>query len=503
MRVDCDVLVVGLGPTGDVLAGLLALRGIRVIALDREPQPYPLPRAAVFDDEIMRIFQGLGVADHLVPLCRTPDRYEFVSADGDTLLEFPIKGEATVSGWEPSYLLHQPAVERALRRRAVDLGVEVRLGHRFVSLSQSTNQVVAVIDGPDGTYELKARYLVGCDGAGSAVRAATGSGLFDYEFDEPWLVIDALVPESAAAPDRVVQICDPARPSTYLKMTGERVRWEFMILPGESAEDVSDPAFIKSLLAPWNLGDDIQFERKAVYRFHGLVADRWREGRVLLAGDAAHQMPPFAGQGMCSGVRDAGNLAWKLASVLRGEADDRLLESYQAEREPHVRAIIETAIAMGKIICLTDPEAAAARNAGMRAQRAAGASDISIKYPDLNGGCLDKSSGAGSLFPQFPVGGRLSDELFGTGYSLIGRRLNIDPAEVPVVRVFNLEDKSLQTIAPAIDAWLVSHGANAVLVRPDRHVFGSGDACNLIDRLSKLAGIRTSLEVTGALSNPA
>jgi 3-(3-hydroxy-phenyl)propionate hydroxylase len=254
---------------------------------------------------------------------------------------------------------------------------------------------------------------------------------------------------------------------------------------------VNDPAFIKTLLAPWKLGDDIQIERRAVYRFHGLVADRWREGRVLLAGDAAHQMPPFAGQGMCSGVRDAGNLAWKLAAVLAGESDDILLDSYQAEREPHVRAIIETAIAMGKVICLTDPEAAAARNAGMRAQRAAGASDISIKYPDLKGGCLDTSSGAGSLFPQFQVKGDRSDELFGNGYSLIGRRLNIDPANVPLVRCFDLQDECLQTIVPVIDAWLLSHRANAVLVRPDRHVFGTGDARSLVDRLSSLAVMRT------------
>jgi 3-(3-hydroxy-phenyl)propionate hydroxylase len=488
MRTDCDVLVVGLGPVGDVLAGLLALRGIHVIALDRDLEPYPLPRAAVFDDEIMRIFQGLGVADRLEPLCRTPDRYEFLSSDGEILLEFPIKGEPTLSGWEPSYVLHQPAVERVLRARAVALGADIRLGHRFASLRQGDDHVVATIDGPEGSYAVQARYVVGCDGAGSSVRAAIRGGLFDYAFDEPWLVIDALVPEAIAVPDRVMQLCDPARPATYLKMTGERVRWEFMILPGETAEQVVDPAFIATLLAPWNLGEHIQIERKALYRFHGLVADRWRDGRVLLAGDAAHQMPPFAGQGMCSGIRDAGNLAWKLASVLRGEADDQLLDSYQEEREPHVRAIIETAIAMGKVICLTDPEAARARDAGMRAQRAAGASDISIKYPDLSGGCLDTTSGAGSLFPQFlTIDGR-SDALFGQGYCLIGRGLELGLKPIPFIRCFDLDDDALQSVAPGIDAWLLSHGANAVLVRPDRHVFGTGNPQDLVNSLSSRGG---------------
>jgi 3-(3-hydroxy-phenyl)propionate hydroxylase len=212
---------------------------------------------------------------------------------------------------------------------------------------------------------------------------------------------------------------------------------------------VVDPAFIAGLLAPWKLGDGVRLERKAVYRFHGLVAERWREGRVLLVGDAAHQMPPFAGQGMCSGIRDAGNLAWKLAAVLQREAGEGLLDSYQAEREPHVRAIIETAIAMGKVICLTDADAARARDAGMRAQRAAGASDISIKYPDLTGGCLDTSSGAGALFPQVKAHGQRSDELFGSGFALIGRGFTLDPATNSAVQLFDLADMSLHAIAPS------------------------------------------------------
>jgi 3-(3-hydroxy-phenyl)propionate hydroxylase len=189
---------------------------------------------------------------------------------------------------------------------------------------------------------------------------------------------------------------------------------------------------------------------------------------------------------MCSGVRDAGNLAWKLASVLRAEASDHLLDTYQAEREPHVRAIIETAIAMGKVICLTDAEAARARDAGMRAQRAAGASDISIKYPDLAGGCLDTTDRAGALFLQVFVDGRPSDALLGPSHCLIGRDLGVETDAYPFLRCVDLNDHAARAFAPALEAWLQAHGAQAVLVRPDRHVFGTGDPADLVERLLAL-----------------
>jgi 3-(3-hydroxy-phenyl)propionate hydroxylase len=210
-----------------------------------------------------------------------------------------------------------------------------------------------------------------------------------------------------------------------------------------------------------------------VYRFHGLVAERWRVGRVLIAGDAAHQMPPFAGQGMCSGIRDAANLAWKLALVVRGEAVSAILDTYQQEREPHVRAIIETAIAMGKVVCMLDPVAAAARNEQMLARKRSGAQDVSVQYPDLRDGMLLPSARAGSLFPQpqSPEGHRL-DEVLGIEAVIIGR--GISPGARAGLRFVPPEDESLRPFRPMIDAWLSAAQAPAVLIRPDKHVFGTG-----------------------------
>ena len=476
--IDCDLLVVGLGPVGDTLAALAQVHGLNVIAIERSLEPFPLPRAAVFDQEIMRIFQMIGVAERIVPLCRVPNRYEFRTACAQVLLDFPV-AQVGPYGWAETYALHQPAVEQVLRDRLVELGVRVELGVSFEKLSQdSTGVTVDVLDN-GRARQIRARYVVGCDGSWSPVREHLGITLDDYNFDEPWLVLDTIIEEPGDLPIVCQQICDPQRPVTHMAMSGKRFRWEFMLKPGETAQDMLDDDSIRALMAPWDCFDRMTVERKAVYRFHALVADKWRDGRVLLAGDAAHQMPPFAGQGMCSGIRDAANLAWKMASIVRGESEDTLLDSYQVEREPHVRAIISTAIAMGQIVCMLDEAAAAARNEGMLARKASGAQDVSVAYPDLVGGYLTDTPHAGALFPQ-PVtcdGARL-DAVFGLDPVLISQR----PVQYDAVgvRMLSLDAPELAPFAEPVAAWLETAGAEAVLVRPDRHIFGTGMALDLL-----------------------
>lgn len=490
---DCDVLVVGLGPVGDVLAGLLKTQGLSVIAIDREADIFPLPRAAAFDQEIMRIFQMIGAAEAIAPLCRVPATYQFQTAGGEVLLDFPVPDGPGKWGWAATYLLHQPGVERALRGRLGAIGVDVRTGTAFTTLAQDEDGVTVTVIGADGAYDIRARYVVGCDGAWSPVREAFGTPLFDYGFDEPWLVIDAIVKDGDDLPQIAMQICDPARPTTFLRMSGDRYRWEFMLKPGEDPTEIASDASIAALLAPWDVVHRIEIERRATYRFHALVAERWRDGRILIAGDAAHQMPPFAGQGMCSGIRDAANLAWKLAAVMRGDADEALLDTFQAEREPHVRAIIETAIEMGRTVCVLDPDAAAARDAAMLARKASGAQDVTTDYPPLAGGCLTDTPGAGMLFVQPLADAQRLDDVLGAGAWLIGR----DLPPVRSVRAVALDDPALAAFAPEIDAWREAYGAAAVLVRPDRHVFGTGDAATLVrqwhDALGMdVAGLRSA-----------
>jgi 3-(3-hydroxy-phenyl)propionate hydroxylase len=479
---DCDVLVVGLGPVGAALAALLATHGVATIALERETTPYPLPRAVHFDHEIMRLFQQLGVAEqvrrHAVPL----PRYEFRAADGQLLMSFDPVAEAAC-GWASGYMFHQPSLERALRDTlATAPAADMRLGWRFEGLGQDAEGVSATVSGPDGPTTIRGRYVVGCDGASSPVREAIGGGLSDYGFDEPWLVIDVRVRAGARVPEANLQICDPARPTTCVLSGPGRHRWEFMLLPGETAEAALDDGFIQALLASWDCGP-VEIERRAVYRFHGLVARRWRHGRVLLAGDAAHQTPPFAGQGMCSGLRDAANLAWKLEAVLSGRADEVLLDTYQAEREPHVRAQIELAIGMGRLVCTLNKEAAAARDHSMLERRASGAPPVPPPRPaPFATGCvLAGSSGAGDVFPQ-PTCGRgprrlRLDDAVGEGAWLISRR----PIDLPgaSLATFDLGEDALAPFRGALSRWLDDRGAEAVLVRPDRYVFGTGDPLSL------------------------
>jgi 3-(3-hydroxy-phenyl)propionate hydroxylase len=395
----------------------------------------------------------------MLAVSRVARAYEFRSADGQILMRYEQAGQSSPSGWPASNMFHQPTLENQLRGVLAGSPLaEVRLGVTVTALAQDDAGVTATVSSANGDQTLRARWLVGCDGGRSTVRTACGIELSDYGFDEPWLVIDAMVHDASRLPVDNLQICDPARPTTCLVMSQGRHRWEFMLLPGEQPADVLDDGVIRDLLRPWNCEDCVEIERKAVYRFHGRVAERWRDGRVLLAGDAAHQTPPFAGQGMCSGLRDVDNLAWKLAAVILRGADPALLDSYQTEREPQVRSVIELAIAMGRVVCISDPQQAALRDAGMLAQRAAGHQPPAVVSPRLGPG-LGLGEVGGVYFPQPWAGDLRLDDVLGEGPWLIVR---------------GAMDGALTPFAAALDGWLEARDAEAVLVRPDRYVFGAG-----------------------------
>lgn len=483
--IEADVLIVGLGPVGTTLANLLGQRGFRVLAVERDTTVYPLPRAAHFDAEIMRIWQGLGLLKQAMAISRRAPAYEFRNAKGEILLRYDLDDVVVAPGFAPSWMFNQPDLERALRAKLADYPtVETRLGVRFEGFDYiGADQVRATITDASGKPQtVEARYVVGCDGASSLVRKALGIAHFDYGFDEPWLVIDAKVKRPERMPNLNLQICDPIHPTTCVLMGPGRHRWEFMIRPGEDAQSFLDDRVIADLLKPWVQDGDVEIDRKAVYRFHGLVANEWRRGRVILAGDAAHQTPPFAGQGMCSGIRDAVNLAWKLAHVLRGEANENLLDTYQTEREPHVRALTETAIAMGRVVCTADLEAAAQRDAAMLAARAAGQQPVPPPEPQLGPGAfMSTAPRAATIFPQDNAGGTYLDDELGRGAWLIAR----DAADIAglkspfLARIESLDGAALKPFASKLSTLLDTYGADAVLVRPDRYVFGTGTAREL------------------------
>lgn len=462
---DCDVLIAGGGPTGVTLAVLLARRGVRVLVAEKEAEIYPLPRAAHLDHESMRILQEAGVADAVMATSRTTRRYEFRNAAGDILLCFENSDRIGPGGWPGANMIHQPSVEAALRAELARFpNARLRTGCEVTGFADAGAGVTCTLRSGDGEETVRAHFLVGADGARSPVRKALGVEFEDLGFEEPWVVVDTLVHDFSRLPDCNLQICDPARPTTCVLMGEGRHRWEFMILPGEDPEEVAAPASIARLLEPWDVAGAVTHERTAVYTFRARIAKAWRVGRVLLAGDAAHQTPPFAGQGMCSGLRDAANLAWKLAAIVGEGASEDLLNSYQPEREPNLRATIQMAIMMGRTVCITDPAAAAARDAQMLAARAAGqAPDGALGYPPIGSGLiLTGSAGAGSYFPQIVAQGARLDDVLGNGVWLVDQSA--------------LAEDRLAPFRAAIGEWLAAHGTEAVLVRPDRHVFGTGQA---------------------------
>ncbi len=471
---DLDVAVVGCGPVGVTLAGLLAGRGLRVTAFDRELDLFPLPRAAHFDHEIMRVFQELGVADEIAPSIIVNQGMDFLSARHEVLLAMRA-ADRTRSGWPSSLMFHQPGVEETMRTGARRLGADLRLGCGVSSVDDAGDHVQLRLD--DGST-VTAAYVVACDGARSPVRKQLGVVMDDLRFEEPWLVVDLVLGDGVEPPSPIaLQVCDPARPHTLVPMPPPRYRFEFMMLPGETADDVNRPERVQEFLRPWLAEGAATVERSAVYTFHGLIATEWRRGRVFLAGDAAHQTPPFLGQGMCAGVRDAANLAWKLERVLRHGAAEALLDTYQTEREPSVRHIIGAAVGFGRVICTLDAAAAAERDAGMLAARAVGGGTAGeMGFPPLPTGPL-VASGGGEPAVQPMVNGTRLDDLVGPRFAVVARHDGqLDSAGAQwwhAAGAVLLSAAQHPELAEVLDACLPG-GTDTMVIRPDRVVHAAG-----------------------------
>ncbi len=470
-----DVCIVGYGPVGATLANLLADCGLSVLVLEREADIYLLPRAVHFDDEVMRVFQTLGLAERILPHTHVSPGMLFVDAHGKLVLEWPRSPDVGPLGWNVSYRFHQPDLERVLREAAVGkANIDVRPRAEVFALDQNAHGVVIRFEdlSTGALRTARARYVIGCDGARSLVRRLIGSPLEDLGFHERWLVVDVLLKrEVPSLGDHSVQYCDPARAATYVRGVGNRRRWEIALLPHEDSAAMTAPAEVWRLLERFIARDDAELERAACYTFHSAIAARWRDRRLVIAGDSAHQTPPFLGQGLCAGIRDVANLAWKLARVIRQEAPDGLLDTYQSERSPHVRAYIELAVRLGGLINTRAAEAAVPGGLA----RGEPASMESIKPPLGPGLVAGLSDLTGQVAPQprLADGTRLDDQV---GYQFAAL---LDPqfsAALPGALVERLKQKGVAVVAdgaPTLQQWLSEHHVNGIVVRPDRYVLGA------------------------------
>jgi 2-polyprenyl-6-methoxyphenol hydroxylase-like FAD-dependent oxidoreductase len=528
MDSEVDVAIVGYGPVGQALAATLGRAGHRVAAFERFNEIYRLPRAVHIDHEIMRLLQARGLADRIAGEMIPLHEYRWFGADGRELMTLTAQ-RPSVSGWEPDYLFFQPELERALDGACAEAGVTLHRGWSAEELAEDGDSVTltvrrqdevapGVLEPTGETRTVRARWVVGADGANSFVREAKRIPRRDLGFAERWLVVDAEPHDMSSLAHLPVacQWCDPARPTTHVQSGPRHHRWEFMLLPGERAEDFDDSARVWSLLEPWYHPGDGPLTRSAVYEFRSMLAERMRDGRALLVGDSAHLTPPFLGQGLCAGLRDAANLGWKLDLVLRGLAPADLLDTVEVERQPQTEWVIRFAIELGKVLCELDAGAAAERDATLRGAGPPPA----VEMAPLVGGAIRSQSQAspdplaGTLGVQGLVAaeGRtgLFDDVVGNGWALIAR--SGDPSselgggQVATLRALEANITSLTPGVPCgvedvdgrLTEWLVDAGVHAVLVRPDFYVFGSAasaaDLNALITDLEDRLGLGVSTQ---------
>jgi 3-(3-hydroxy-phenyl)propionate hydroxylase len=482
------VVIVGAGPTGVTVATLLAQYGIDCLVLDRWADVYPQPRAVHLDDEIFRVLARLGIADEFAAISRPAQGLRLLDPAMRVLAEFRRNTTLSVNGFPQANMFDQPALEVLLRTNLKRYpNAELRGNVEVTDVADRNNgrtRITYVDRTDDSEHAVDADYVLGCDGANSIVRAHIGTSMRDMRFEQRWLVVDAATDAELGQWEGVHQVCDPARAGTYMRIGPNRYRWEFRLLPGESADDFRSLATLKPLIAPWisRVGDDeLELIRVTGYTFRAQMADRWRRGNVLLLGDAAHLTPPFVGQGLGAGVRDAMNLAWKLAGVIAGDLPKIALDSYEQERRPHVRQMIRLALAVGWAMTAGGEFGNHMRRLvvtrmkfipGLRSKV------IDSRTPALSGSPYVRTSrkprqlaGTLCLNPVLADGRRL-DSILGGGFAVI---TTVPPTDA---QRSALDERGtvVHIAAPGCELadWLRRARATSAIVRPDRTVMCAG-----------------------------
>lgn len=467
------------------------------MVLDRELGIYDKPRAIVLDHDALRVLQACGLEGEFFDSVSPHTGTDFIGVQGQLIKLFDPKAPPFEMGWHPNVMFIQPRLEEALAR-AMDRfpGIACHRGVNVTAIDQSGPMpIVEAIDGNGRPVSFQSQWVVGADGANSIVRRVANLSIEDLQFAEHWVVVDAWLVRETELPRKTTQYCQPERPATFVVGPQGLRRWEIKLLPNEDPNIYRDDKHILKLLSRFVDVDALDLWRSAVYRFQAAVAGQWRAGHLLIVGDAAHTMPPFLAQGLCAGIRDAANLAWKLAYVVRRGADPALMDSYEAERKPHVTEIIQHAKTFGLIIGELDPDKAAERDLDLERQLRDGTAPTERQafIPPLRHGLIDgDAAGAGTMFVQPHIrtasGSARMDDICSSDFLIIAS----DPAMLSLVEPLAAAWRDLGgrllligRSAPydryeALDetdglaeAWLTRHNATAAIIRPDRYVYGA------------------------------
>ena len=490
------VVIIGAGPTGACAALELARHGTASVVIDRWSGVYPQPRAVHLDDEVLRILDRLGVAERFAAISRPSGGLRLVDPELRVLGEFRREGVSPSTGFTRASMFDQPELEGLLRDRLTETPEVMLLGgHEVTLIEQVDRSGVRIHARATDTGEervLDAEVLMGCDGANSLVRRSIGATMLDLGFEQRWLVVDIRTGADLRQWEGVHQVCDSTRAATYMRIGPDRYRWEFQLLEHEIAADFTPLVALAPLIAPWTAGVDpsaLEVIRSAEYTFRAAIADRWRSGRVFLLGDAAHLTPPFIGQGMGAGIRDASNLGWKVAGFLTGHLPADVLDTYEPERSRHARSMIDTARLLGTIMTRGGAAGDALRTAVVPVLNRAPVVRrrfIDSATPALAGSSLVASRRgdrlAGRLCPNTVNGHRAVDDLIGPAWALVTAA-----APSPSDR-HELEARGCVVLEvagrPELAAWLRTGRATAALVRPDRTVVASGHDVSALTALA-------------------
>ena len=477
-----DVIIVGLGPTGGTLANLLALNGFSILILEREKNLYALPRAVHFDDEIMRVFQTIGITKKFLKNTIINKGTKFVNSNGKVLLDWPRPKSITENGWYPSYRFHQPDLERHLRNRLKTFKKVKLIQNTEVTKIKNNKKKVNLFFKNKKKKKVEkvcSKYVIGCDGARSTTREQMGSVLDNLGFTQKWAVVDLILKKNKnKLPDRTIQYSNSERPATYCRNVGKRRRWEFAIQDNENEKEILSDKYIWNFLKPWLSPKEAHLERKAIYIFQSAIARKWRKGRIFIAGDAAHLMPPFMGQGMCAGIRDASNLAWKISLCIKNKHDEKFLDTYQTERFSNAKEYIETTMRMGEFVNAVGSE----NITDNISSGPDGTKSMQSIKPKLGIGLgSNKDKNRGKIFPQLKMkNGKTLDEKFSKSPLLLtSSKLE---KKISLNKIQSITDKDIK----GLSSLLKTYKAKAIIVRPDRFILKTCKSQNDFNRINYL-----------------
>ena len=487
-----DIAICGFGPVGSTFAGLMGKLGHRVLVIEKNSGPSPTARAINTDGEQLRTFDRLNIAEKVVENSAEVHRVHFGDADLNPIQTIDQPVGVSSMGWPTQVLFYQPELEGLIRSAvAKDSNITLKEDTELIDFEDTEEGVSLKCVSSDSEIQYRAKFLIGCDGASSFIRKKLDVGLEDFEYNQEWLVCDAHLTEKVDIPENeAMQICDPKRPGTYVPGRRGHLRFEFKKMPGENSEELEKDENVWKLLKPWINESNATLERAQVYAFHACIAESWCKGNILIAGDAAHQMPPFMGAGMGTGIRDITNISWKLDLLLNNKAGPEILNTYQDERHSHAKWTIAQTVTIGQVI---EGFCAAAEGKDYEPK----GPSYDVKFPHIPVGIYsdpeDTITGVPIPQPIINIENKeeLLDRVIGSNFALITNEINLELSKKAKRIIELLEIKKItlgEDDDPEKRLKNVFDKYDAVLVRPDKYTYGG------VEDISKVSEMIESLE---------